>query len=258
MKNLAFGDSLAAAWELMFDWKLPGFLAARRQGAGGDWTMLLAVLLGTAAGLLLFAVGLVARMIFAPLGAALIFALIALFFLEAKDSGRGSGMLLQLVPLALKRQPVLAALPYLEPLSLAALREGAGRLEALLLLGFKFVALVYLGYKGAWMWMVAVCSLAFAVQIYLATLPELHSGRPLVHPSFPPEAVWIVGIFPVLFVAIRYPSAALLGIAAAGVLAVLARRAYVEVCGGVTGEMVSLAGSLAEVLLLLAGILMIG
>ncbi len=258
MRNFVFSDSLAAAWELMFDWKLPGFLASRRQGPGGDLTMLLAVLLGTAGGVLLAFIGAACRLIFAPLGAALVFAVIALIFLETKDSGRGSGMLLRVMPLIIRRQPVLPALPYLEPVTLREIGDGERCWSAAALLIVKLGSLIYLGYIGAWGWIVAVCSLAFAVQIYLATLPGMNTSEPLVRPAFPPEATWIVGIFPVLFVAVHYLQAALLAIAVAGVLAVLARRNFVQVCGGVTGEMVSLTGSMAEVLLLLSGILMIG
>lgn len=262
MKKNNFLSSLLSAWDLLLDIPIPRGLA---QGAGyqsgapvmPQWTLLAMPVLGLLAALLLELGGAAYGAIFGSPGAALLFALTTTVFLEWKDSGRGTVLLVTAISAKSQKVPLTGLLPQLRAPQLADLTGAVPVLALVLIELFKLGSLFALYHGHATIFLSAMLPLAFAVQGFLGTMPDLATGRPFLSIRAGAESqIFIVAIFIALFVAIRFPAAVLAGAGAILLLSYGMRSLSDKLYGGISAEMITLTGAVAELLLLAAGVLL--
>ncbi len=250
---------LAAAWELLIDLPLPQGLAEYRKN-GYAWpqmTLLAMPVIGLITALLLELFGAACGAVFGHTGASLLFALAVTIFLELKDSGRGTGLTVLMVSALANKVKPFAVLPQLRAPHLNTLSGALPVLSLVVIELFKLGTLFMLFHNGAMIYLTTVLVLVFTAEGFLMTLPDLDSGKPfLAVPDKELMPVWFVAIFIVLFVALRFPAAVLLGIGAAFLFALVLRNCCDKLYGGATAEIVTLAGSITELLLLFIGLLL--
>ncbi len=257
MKKANFLTSFSSAWEMLLDIPLPGALAGKQGDTDPQWTLLAMPVLGLAAALVLQLCGAAFGAIFGPPGAALLFALTVTVFLEWKDSGRGTMLLVTAISAKSRRVPLTGVLPQLRAPHLADLSGAVPVLALVVIELFKLGTLFALYRGGATIYLSALLPLAFATQGFLTSMPDLATGRPFLSIRAGVQSqVFIVAIFIALFVAIRFPAAVLAGAGAVLLLGYGMRNLSERLYGGVSAEMITLTGALAELLLLLAGLLL--
>lgn len=251
--------SLVNAWELLLDYPLPKSWrnSAKDGGEPSPYlTMLALPVVGLIVALLLLLFWKVCTGIFHGIGPAMLFAVAATLLLDCKDSGRGQSLLVTVISAAMRNVRLAPLLPQLRAPHLNDL-VGAVPVAALVLLElFKLWGFFMLARYGAVEWIVAVLVLPFTVQGYLAPLRNLNGkGEFLaVLPAQQPH-IWMVAVFLMLFLALGMAKAALVATAVAFLLALLCRNWYDRMFGGVTAELITLTGAVAELAVLLIGLL---
>ena len=257
MKQPAFVGNFLAAWDLLLDIPIPTAWKRYETDRPDPQLTLLAIpVIGALSAVVILVLGVAYGGIFTRNGAALLFALSATLFLDARDSGRGLGLLLTLLTLAGRKVPLLPALPQLRPSGLSGI-SGAVPMAAMVLLEmFKLGAFFLLYRHGAGCWLAGVLILSFTIQGFLMGLPDLDTGHPFLEISGVEQSrIWLSGTFLMLFVALKLPLAAIVGTGCAVVFAWTVRNAAEKIYGGISAEMITLAGAAAEVGLLLIGFL---
>ena len=252
--------ALGGAWELMLDFPMPGFLRsaahAARPAAGA---ILLAIpLIGLVCGALPVIVLKLTGTILPPFGNAILFAAVMTTLLLAQDSGRGFRLLLEICRALTSGQRLLETLPVIRPRALTEISDLGSTLGAFLTIGFLLTGFSYLGCCGAMVWAVPVMLTGFATQAHLLALRNLKGGIPfLAIPERERNKLWVLTVFFMLFPALTYPLAVLVTVGVCGALALAARHFAETLYGGVTAEMITLAGFTAELAALLCGVLLI-
>ncbi len=257
MKQPALIGNLLAAWDLLLDIPIPdSWRRYETNRPDPQLTMLAIPVIGALSAVVILILGAAYAGIFTRNGAALLFALTATLFLDARDSGRGIGLLLTLLALAGRKVPLLPVLPQLRPSGPGTV-SGAVPMAAMVLLEmFKLGAFFLLYRHGAGCWLAGVLILSFSIQGFLMGLPDLDTGHPFLEVSGAEQSrIWLVGIFFMLFVALRLPLAAIAGTGCAIVFAWTVRNAAEKIYGGISAEMITLAGAVAELGLVLIGFL---
>ena len=250
-----------AAWEMLIDAPPPEMLrnvVAERSKRAVPVPFRLAgfPLLGVVFGLLLALAGSFLIRVFHPAGGALAFAVVALLLLEWKDGGRSLGLSASALTQRWRGVPWDETLERMNP-DLNALTSPLSAAILTLLEIVKAAMLFLICFGHANSWLVIVLAGGFAVQGALAGLPELGSGHPLLEI---PERCrrralgWTVGGICVVWM-FFFPFGALIaGLAIWGMIVGFSRY-FDRNFGGISAEMITLAGSAAEFLLLLIGVL---
>ncbi len=257
MKQPAFVGNLLAAWDLLLDIPIPNSWKRYETARPDPQLTLLAIpVIGVLSAVVILVLGAAYGGIFTRNGAALLFALTATLFLDARDSGRGIGLLLTLLALAGRKVPLVPALPQLRPSGPGTVSGTVPMAVMVLLEMFKLGAFFLLYRHGAGCWLAGVLILSFSIQGFLMGLPDLDTGRPFLEVATAEQSrIMLVGIFLMLFVALKLPLAAIAGTGCAVIFAWAVRNAADRTYGGISAEMITLAGAAAELGLLLVGFL---
>lgn len=260
MKRYAFIGSLLAAWDLLLDIPLPAaWRRFREDGSDPQWTLLSMPAIGCVLSAAILVLGRIYGEIFTLNGAALMFALSAVLFLDARDSGRGLGLLLTLAAQMFRRVPLAPLLPRLRPFEQGLASDPVPTAVVAVLEIFKVCSLFLLYRHGAGCWLVAVLVLSFSIQGSLMCLPNLDTGSQFLDVSRDEQSrMWIVCVFLMLFVALKLPLSAIAGTGCAVAFAWIVGNAAWRTYGGISAEMITLAGAVAELGLLLVGFLFAG
>lgn len=246
-----------AAWGMLIDFPLPEYFRLQlKHGADALSTACGFPLVGLAVGVLLVIVAGFCCVVFNPVGGSIVFALLAAAFLEFKDSGRGASLLGSFFLLRLRGVPTVEALPRLNS-DIAALNNVAAGLFLGLLEALKICFLFLLCFFHAKLWIVAVLVGAFSVQAFLALQPAAGGAPPLL-PVAPESRMRLWRILAVLYVVmmLAFP-VGMIGAGAAVYFCATGFAKYFERCSdGITSDLITLAGAVTELLLLLVGILL--
>lgn len=249
---------LAEAWEMMLDLTPPRFL---RTGTGKPSAV--AILLAIPfIGLLCGAVPVIAVKITGSVlpafGNAILFAAVMTVLMFVKDSGRGFRLLLELCRVLSGGGKLAPSLPLLTPRRVAEISDLGSTLCAFLTIGFWMTGFTYLGYIGVMLWAVPVMLMGMTVQAHLLSLRNLRGGTPfLAIAEHDRNKLWVLAVFLMLFPAIAYPLAVLVTFGVCAAFALAARHFAEELYGGITAEMITLAGLVSELAALLCGVLLI-
>ena len=247
---------MVGAWEMLIDFPLPdGFV--RKFGGRVDATSKLEgfPLVGVAIGLLLAFAAAFCALVFKPLAGCVIFAILATAFLDLKDSGRGLALLTCGLLLRQRGVPLRESLPGLTGDWSRIGNPLAAVFVSLLEVG-KAALLFALAFSGAKLWIVVILAGAFTVQGMLALDPDRESGIPLL--PVPQEnrrrGWWIAGIIGLVLLAF-FP----FGVIVAGAAVYFASTGFagffLRNFNGVSPDLITLAGALTELLLLIVGVL---
>ena len=249
---------MIGAWEMLIDFPLPDSFV-RKFGGRVDATLKLAgfPLVGVAVGILLALAAAFCSLVFKPVAGCVIFAILATAFLDLKDSGRGLALLTSGFLLRYRGVPFREALPGLTGDWNRIGNPLAAVFVSLLEVG-KAALLFALAFGGAKLWIVVILAGAFTVQGMLALEPDRDSGLPLLPvPQENRRRGWwmagIVGVVMLLFFPFGVIAAAVVVYFASTGFAGFFRRNF----DGVTPDLITLAGALVELLLLVAGLLFV-
>ena len=250
---------LAEAWEMMLDYPLPRFLQSGTSGRPSATAVLLAIpFVGLFCGALPVIAAKITGTFLPPFGNAVLFAALMTVLMLTMDSGRGFRLLPELVRTLLSGGKLSASLPILAPRKLTEINDLGSTLCAFLTLGSWLTGFAYLGYAGAMMWAVPVMLMGTMAQAHLLSLRNLRGGLPfLAITERDRNKLWVVAVFLMLFPAIAHPLAVLVTFGVCGGFALAARHYAEELYGGITAEMITLAGFAAELAALLCGVLLI-
>lgn len=252
-----------AAWELLLDLRVPDKLRRRYPPEKADprLTLLAVPAVGFAVAVVVLLAGTLLRhtFLFSENGAAILFALAVTILLDAKDSGRGVSLLIAVVAMLFRKIPLLPSLPQLRSPNLGSL-SGAVPVAALVLLEMFKLGMWFLTFRAhAEAYLLVVVVLSFSLQGTLMTLPNLEDRAPFLDVPAPLQnQVWPVAVFLVLFVGIFLPLATLIATGATILFALVARNLCDRLYGGVTADLVTLAGAANELLLLFLGVIILG
>lgn len=248
--------SFIEAWNLLLDIPLPESWRKKyaRTAPDPQLTLFAIPVVGLAAALILLIPGVFFRQIFPQNGAALLFALVATILLDAKDSGRGVSLLLAIVSMIAGKIPILPSLPQLRPPRLSALAGVIPTAGLVLLEMFKLGMCFLIFRNGAESYFVVVLVMSFTVQGVLMTLNDLDTHEQFLK-IVPPlhNQVWFAAIFIALFVSIGFPLPVLVAVGATLLFALVVRNLADKLYGGVTADIITLAGAAIELTLLFAG-----
>ncbi len=252
-------SSFAEAWQLIWDFPMPGILrnAAGKEKANPYFTMLAVPVTGLAAALLLLIFFKFCTWIFSGIAPAMLFAVAATLFLDCKDSGRGLSLTVTAASLLTGGTDITPALPKLRPADLNEFKGAVPAAVMVLLELFKLWGFFILARYGAAVWIIAVLVLSFTVQGVMMTLRDLNGTEPFLA-VMPPRHlhIWIAATVLILFLGLSLPKAALAGLVCSFIFAVICRNWFERIFGGATAEMVTLAGSVSELMVLLLGLLL--
>ncbi len=249
------------AWELVMDWKRPSFLKKEEDLTPPNpyFVMLAIPVTGALAALALLLLWKICLWFLPGTGAAILFAVAAAIFIDCKDSGRGQSLIITLITAAMRNVNITQILPVMKSSSLNSLAGAVPAAVLVLLELFKLWGFYMLARMHATVWIFAVLVLGFAMQGTLMCMVNLNDGKPfLAVPHARQLHIWFVPLFVMLFLAIGLPAAALVAAAAVFVTVFLCRNWFEKIFGGVTSEMITLAGAVTEIMVLLLGMLFIG
>ena len=237
---------MIGAWEMLIDFPLPDSFV-RKFGGRVDATSKLEgfPLVGVAVGILLALAAAFCSLVFKPVAGCVIFAILATAFLDLKDSGRGLALLTSGFLLRYRGVPFREALPGLTGDWNRIGNPLAAVFVSLLEVG-KAALLFALAFGGAKLWIVVILAGAFTVQGMLALEPQENRRR----------GWWMAGIVGVVML-LFFP----FGVIAAAVVVYFASTGFAGFFrrnfDGVTPDLITLAGALVELLLLVAGLLFV-
>ena len=253
--------ALYSAWELLLDIPVPKRLLTTSASIRPPAVAILLALpfIGLLCGALIVLALKITALFLANFGNAVLYAIVLLIFILAKDSGRGFRLVMELChDLAAGNRKIAEILPLLRLRKLSEIHDLASNLCAFAVCGFLLSAFTYLAYNGATLWAVPVLMMGTAVQGHLLSLRNVRGGLPfLAIAESERNKLWVLTGFLMLFPAIEFPLAVLVSFGLCFVLAAAARKFFEELYGGATSEMITLVGIAAELLTLFCGILLI-
>jgi len=250
---------VAAAWEMLVDVpfpeKLRGLCRGRRPSG-----------LGIAAGFVL--VGLLAGIILALAGwilnlsrvnryaASGIFALAAVAVCNGKDSFRGLKLLVSAL------SGLFSGRTWRDSLTGASADDGSfdktgGCIAALTILGAELFSFALLFGGGASLWSVAVLTGGCTAQMFFAALPGANGSPYLALLPADRRKMWILPALVTLWMILRFPVAGIASSVIAGGLCAFIHRDFTLTKTPIAPDAITLAGKLAELVLLLCGLLFI-
>lgn len=247
---------MIGAWEMLVDFPLPDGLVRKFKGRTDTTSKLIGFpLVGAAVGLLLALAAVFCSVVFKPVAGSVIFAILTIAFLDLKDSGRGLALLTSGFLLLRRGIPFREALLELTGDWNRIGNPLAAVFVSLLEVG-KAALLFTLAFFGAKLWIAVILAGAFTVQGFLAIEPDRNSGAPLlpVLEENRRRGWWAAGIIGAVLL-LFFPFGAIVAGAvvyfAATGFAGFFRRNY----NGVSPDLITLSGTLTELLLLIAGVL---
>ena len=249
----------AAAWEMLVDVPLPAKLRGLCRGRKPSGLELAAgfVLVGLLAGIVLALAGRILSLSWINRYAASgIFALAAVAVCEVKDSLRGSKLLVSALC------GLFAGRDWRTSLACASADDGSfdrtcGCIAALTILGAELFSFALLFGGGASLWSVAVLTGGFTSQMFFAALPGPDGSPYLVLRPADRRKMWILPALVTLGMILRFPVAGIASPVIAGGLCAFIRRDFTLTGTPMTPDVITLCGKLAELVLLLCGLLFI-
>jgi len=244
------------AWDYLVDFPLPEHFRIKFGGRVDSTTVLAGFpLVGAAVGLLLALAAVFCSAVFKPVAGSIIFAILAVVFLDLKDSGRGIGLLTSAFLVRRNGIHLSDALPRLTGDWNRIGNPLAAVFVSLLELA-KVSLLFTLAFYGAKLWILVILVGGFTVQGMLATEPDRESGIPLLSVPLENRRIgwWTAGIIAIL-VLLFFPFGVLAAAFAVYFTATGFAGYFRRNFGGVTPDFISLAGTLTEFLLLVIGVL---
>ena len=139
-----------------------------------------------------------------------------------------------------------------------AQRSPAGTISIILLFIFRVFCFAVLVSHGCAFWIIPVLIAGFTIQAHLATAPDIKTGQPLLEvdekfiyqPWFTAAAIIFLSSFPDF-------SSAIIAIAVSFIFAFLLKKYCVEILEGVSAKITGFAGYAIELIMLLAGIVLL-
>ncbi len=244
------------AWDFLIDFPLPDSIR-ERFGKRVDTTSILAgfPLVGAVVGILLALVAVTCTAIFKPVAGSIVFAILAVAFLDLKDSGRGLGLLTSAFLVRKSGIPFSEALPQLSG-DWSRINHPLASVFVSLLEIFKAGLLFTLAFYGAKLWIFVILVGAFTVQGMLATEADRATNVPLL--SVPREnrrvGWWTFGILCALTL-FFFPFGVLAAVFVVYFTVTGFSGYFRRNFGGVSSNFITLAGTLAELFLLIVGVL---
>ena len=250
----------AAAWEMLIDIPFPEtlrrFRGARR--ASGAETAAGFVLVGLLAGIVLaVAGGILNASWINRYAASAIFAFAAVAVCDGRDSFRGLKLLVSAVSGVFDGRGVRDSL--LEAsVSDGSFDRTAGCISALGILLLELFSFGLLAAGRASLWSVAVLVGGCIAQMVFSTLPRSGSEPPyLVIAPAARRRIWILPGVTALWMFLCFPVPTVAAAAVVGGLGVMIRRDFILTGTPVTADVITLAGKIAELALLLCGIVFV-
>ena len=259
--NLRVNDSLcgfAAAWEMLIDIPFPTALRRFRGGrlATGAETAAGFVLVGLLAGIVLAVAGWILNASWINrYAASALFAFFAVAVADGRDSFRGLKLLVSAV------SGVFGGRDWRESFLDASASDGAfertaGCIAALTILLAELFCFALLAAGRASLWSVAVLTGGCIAQMVFSTLPRAGGDPPvLVIAHSARRKVWILPVLAALWMLFRFPVAAVAAVVLLGGLGGMVRRDFVLTGTPVTADVITLIGKIAELALLLCGVI---
>ncbi|MDR0933002.1 MAG: hypothetical protein LBM70_08310 [Victivallales bacterium] len=244
------------AWEMLIDFPLPEAVTHKFKAKSDTISTLIGFpLVGLILGILLAFAAFFCTVVFKPVAGSVIFAILAVAFLDLKDSGRGLGLLCSGFLLRLRRLPLAEALPMLT----GDWNKITNPLSAVFVSLFEIakVALLFtLSLYGAKLWIIAILVGAFTVQGVLATVQERNTDSAILPISRDKmQGIWWVSgvIYAVLLMIFPF------GVIVAAATVYLCSNGFAEYFkrnfNGVTPDFITVSGAVIEFILLLIGVL---
>ena len=249
----------AAAWEMLVDVPLPAKLRGLCRGRKPSGLELAAgfVLVGLLAGIVLALAGRILSLSWINRYAASgIFALAAVAVCDGKDSFRGLKLLVSAL------SGLFAGRNWHDSLACASADDGSfdktcGCIAALAILAVELFSFALLFRGGACLWSVAVLTGGCSSQMFFALLPGADGSPFLTLSPDDRRKMWILPALAALWMIFRFPVAGIASCVIAGGLCAMIRRDFVLTGTPMTPDVITLGGKLAEIVLLLCGLLFI-
>ena len=255
-KILELYTGLLTAWPTVIDFKFPQMLIPPQLRTPSRRLQLAAFpLLGGLCGLLLTVLCCFTSHVFNPVAGGFIFAVLVLLFLEAKDSGRGLGLLLSFFLAKVDGFPWRETLPRLSSDPGRPLANPLGAIFLSLLEICKLLLLFSLALFHAPYWITVVLCGSFAMQAYLMMLPQVGKNVPFLAVSPDNRQFLWYGTVPFGLVSLLlFPFGTIAAIVFFFIFMRFTERVLREELQGVTADMITFAGTITEHVLLLIGI----
>ena len=247
----------SSAWELLIDIPLPKkwFTPADYDTEEEAELVALAIpVVGLALGLAVSVAGLLLKAILSPVAAAIIFAVLAVAAGELVSTGRAFGVFVSSTFNWAERYRFTDSLRALDT-DWRAISGVIPSLAGVFYFGVKLAGFGLIYHFATPFWAVAVFTLGFAAQGYLASAPSVLSGDPIlpVHGQARFH-LWLVAAF-IMLGFIANPAATLVAFAAVFVGATQFRAFCIRTFSGIDSSQITLFGVWAELAVLITGIL---
>ena len=250
---------VAAAWEMLVDVPFPEKLRGLCRGRRPYGLEIAAgfVLIGLLAGIVLAIAGRILNLSWINRYAASgIFALTAVAVCEGKDSLRGLKLLVSAL------SGVFSGRNLRDSLTCVSTADGSfdktgGCIAALTILAVELFSFALLFCGGASLWSVAVLTGGFTSQMFFAALPGPDGSPFLTLLPADRRKMWILPALVTLWMILRFPVSGIASAVIAGGLCAFIRRDFTLTGTPVTPDVITLCGKLAELVLLLCGLLFI-
>ncbi len=187
--------------------------------------------------------------------AALIFAFVLTLLSELRDKGRGSGTLSSLVILKVNGHTLPQAMFNLTS-DLRTIEGAVGAATLTMMIILRFLAFFLCSFYNFSFWLIPVLVLNYTIQADLATFPNINSGEPFLEVDARQHFyVWTVAAFFCCFVLFKAPILTLIALGGSFLFAIAVKRFVEQSLGGVTGNVITLAGYITEITVLTLGVI---
>ena len=190
-----------------------------------------------------------------PIPTAAIFAGTLTYFCVYKDDGRGLAGLMTLASFKKENFSLKQAFTDL-PDSIACVSTPTATLTMVLIILFKLFVFFVMAFYGYIYWLVAIFTLEFCIEGYLATLPSFEQGEPLLAINKTKQHyIWFITGFIVLFVLFKAPVTSLILFGVAFGLSHGVKAYCNESLNGINGKIIGLTAYVFELFALLLGLI---
>lgn len=249
--------SFIDAWNMLLEFPLPRKLTdlemvADREASEPLLTQLLFPIIAVLA--TLFVIVLVALLSnLARVPGALIFAFILTLLSELRDKGHGTGALASFSILKANGHSLPETLFNIDA-DLRTINGAIGAMVMTLTILLKFSCFFLMSFYGFAFWILPTLVLNYTMQAELARLPSANSGEPFIEIN---EAqrfyVWGIALFFILFILLKAPTLSLIAFGGVFIVAMLLHNFSKNHLIGMTGNTITLAGYLTELIILTLG-----
>lgn len=249
--------AVGVAWTLFVDWAMPKKIdeACHDFDAqeSGELVAVACPIAGVLFGVALFIGSGILQMLFGGHAGAVLFAILAMVAMEAKDYGRSAATVISGVSAVFEEHSLSGGLGRLSR-NFRSLNGIIPTLVSIGYLGVKFASLLVIAYLKP-EWIIAVMVLAFSAQGYLASIPSISSGEAILEVADSAKFhLWLVAIFIMLFF-IAAPVAPLFSLLFAAGGSWWFGNYCLDEFGSVDSGLITLFGAVIEFLVLFIGAL---